>query len=475
GIPTVVEGMDREWWPKFNFFRSTRVNEIFSGIGPIGGLMLVFALAALLWPGRVPPSRRLLGFGALSYLVLMTLTLRWSPYAAGRFLLIACAFAAPLLGALLAGSKARNRSAELEDVWWREGLAVLLVVWSGVTGLYVATFNEDRPLARLGERDRIGLMTLRYPILQKFFRELEQELGPTSTVGIYGAIDPLSGQGGQWQYPLFGSRFSRTVLPLVPDGYLQRPTFKRPLPWSNETLVNTYPPAYIVVESAHSSGDQELPQLIPGRCFPVPLLHGKPTVRWEVWRCQDWDPRSVLENGDFRAWSEPSPTSNAQRPTRTGAGGSTVDAGLPIGWEAEVADQASLVVSRLDPDPGPGQEPFRLRLDYRAGRRGGEAGIVQEVPLDGLHGRVLMVDARVLADRAGAAMLSVDDGETVSDVVNQSSEAETLRVEHTVHPGATELRIRLQASEAGRDAAVLVRTILAIHWEIGSGLASSDG
>jgi hypothetical protein len=121
----------------------------------------------------------------------------------------------------------------------------------------------------------------------------------------------------------------------------------------------------------------------------------------------------------------------------------------------------TLRVSRLSP-PGNDREPFRLRMEYRAAP-GGTAGIAQAVPLaPELRGSTLVVDARVQASRSGAAELVVDDGRDRSRVTNRTTNPETLRVYHEVDPRTTSLQIALYASNAGQDAQMAVRSILAI-------------
>ncbi|MBA2450326.1 MAG: hypothetical protein H0V51_20110 [Chloroflexi bacterium] len=419
GIPLVVGDLDIPWWVEFTFIPPPSL-VYFSGVGPIGGLILVFALAALVWPGRIRPERRLLGFAAVSYLVLMAATLRWNPFAGGRFLITACAVAAPLLGAIM-----ERRGSE-------RALALVVALWVGLSGLYVATFNDDKPVPWLIGRERPGLVSPRYPNRQPLFRQIEQELGPTSTVGVYDNYDALPYRKDQWEYPFFGRRFTRTVLPLVRPNYAERMGIGRPPPWTNEGLASAYPPTYVAVHGWSANPNRRLELLHPD-CFELPLPTA-PSWPWELWRCRDDDPRSVLENGDLRAW--------------------------PSGWAVDVAGDGRLDVTAVEPVAG--GEPFRLRLDYRAGDADDVGGIVQEVPVDTLRGRVLVVDARVRADRVGAAVLVVDDGEDASEVASESTAGETLRIEHTVHPRALGLWVRLDASGAGEDAVVLARTILAI-------------
>ena len=435
GIPTVVEGVEDEWTPQFSFVRAPRLHELVAGVGPIGGLALAVAAAAMVWPGRVPTGCRLLGLAALSYLAATALVVPWNAYGAGRYLLTACALAAPLPGLLL-----QRRTA------WRQALALFLAIWSGVTGLYVSRFSEHKPLRGLADQDRLGAMILS-PAHQAFFRAVEAELGPTSTIAVYGDVHPRLGMSDQWEYPFFGPRLTRTVLPLVGAGYVRRMGLRGPPPWSNEDLLASYRPHYVALQ-ADPADSSALPASLPDRCWQVPLRYGRPAVRWQIWRCEDRDPRSLVDNGDFAAWpGDPGPF--------------VAEDGVPpvaaAGWEAEVNGDGRLQVTRLEPAEG---EPFRLRLEYRGGT--GDAGIAQALPLDGLRGRILAVDARVRADRPEAALLWVDDGVTQPGAANRTTRPESLRIEHRVDERARALWVGLDASAAGGDAVVEVRTILAI-------------
>jgi hypothetical protein len=209
-----------------------------------------------------------------------SLLLRWNPLGDGRFLLTGCALAAPLLG-LLAGRPTRWRHR-------RQALALLLVAWTGTTGLYVALFNHLKPVSALAGRDRLGLMIPNAHQRLAFFRAVDAELGPTATVAVYGDVAAGAGRKGQWEYPLFGARFARTVVPLVADDHAQRMGLRRPLAWSNERLLAAYSPRYIAVES-RLGGMQALPRFIPDRCVEVPRGEEWSSIAWELWRCDDRD------------------------------------------------------------------------------------------------------------------------------------------------------------------------------------------
>jgi len=111
--------------------------------------------------------------------------------------------------------------------------------------------------------------------------------------------------------------------------------------------------------------------------------------------------------------------------------------------------------------PAAGGEPFRLRLDAQATT--GPGGIVQTLPIDaGLRGSILIVDARVRADLAGAAILRINDGVGSSAAANQTTEPETLRIRHRLDQRATRIQIALGAGSAEQATIVLVRSVLAI-------------
>ena len=95
GIPTTLAALDSG--QAFQFVRRPSVTEDVAGGGPIGSLMMVAALAALVWPGCLSLRRRLLAVAILSFLLLQIATVDVNAGVA-RYLLIAFAMAAPLLG-----------------------------------------------------------------------------------------------------------------------------------------------------------------------------------------------------------------------------------------------------------------------------------------------------------------------------------------------------------------------------------------
>ena len=439
GVPVALPAIDSG--QTFQFVRRPTVTEDVAGGGLVGCLMLVAALATLLWPSRLPPVRRILAAGVLSFLLAQVLTVDWN-VGVVRYLLTACALAAPLLGAM----------AQWPGFGWRIA-TVAVVVWSAAGGLYAVSFGENKPLPLLVGQDRLGLLLLRKPEDEAFFRELEQEVGPARTIAVSGAqIEGKFGGDERRDYPLFGPRFSRTVVPLAEPDYAVLLGLKHPLAWSNQRLLETFQPEFLAIAGPGSAA-RRVGEVMLGRCFELPLRRGKPAVRWELWRCEDRDPRSLLRNGDFQ---------DRGRGAGPFEAGSDRDAPESAdGWSMSASGQSSLRVNRLAPPEGD-REPFRLRLEYVAAP-GGTAGIVQSVPLGPeLRGSTVVVDARVQASRAGAAALMVDDGRERSRATNRTASPETLRVYHAVDARASSLQIALYASNAGQDAQVSVRSILAI-------------
>jgi 4-amino-4-deoxy-L-arabinose transferase-like glycosyltransferase len=439
GIPAVVEGADDRFWPQFSFLRRPRVHVFFSGIGPIGAAILTCAVAALIWPRRSRVEYRLLAFAALSYIIAVSLVLKFNPHGVGRFLIVAAVFAAPLLGLAI-----RNGAGSM-------ALAILLAVVSSATGLYTATFNEDKPLASVIGQDRLGLMVVNNPLWQEFQREIDGELGPRATVGVYGSVRDPRGSSA-WEFPLFGPRFDRWLVPLAEPAHVRLLGLRRPLDLTREGLLAAHPVTHVLVQGPRS-GAQTLPSIIPGQCFELPLRYGKPRLPWELWRCDDRDPRSLVQNGDFGAWSE---TRNEDRGTGNDR---TAPQRLPEGWIVAAEGDARIQVQGVEP-VAPG-EPFRLRLDAQAATNRG--GIVQTLPIEeGLRGAILIVDARVRADVAGAAILRVNDGVASSAAANQTTEPETLRIRHRLDQRATRIQVALGSGSAEQDTVVLVRSVLAI-------------
>jgi hypothetical protein len=445
-----VPGLDVPYWPTFSFARERGIGDYSSGVGFIGGLIVVVAAATLAWPGRVPATRRLLGLAVLSYLAAMSLLVPWHLSGPGRFLLTGCALAAPLLGA----------SGQRTGRWWRV-LALVLAIWSAATGLYVAWSHPHRSIARLANsdwrtnRDWLSLVLLETPGYEPFFREVEAEAGPDAAIAVTGTLRP-EGFADYLEYPFFGPRLARTVVPLVNPGYAERLWLRQPPAWTNERLFETYRPAFLAIEGRRT-GTEVLPEGVAGRCFELPLLSARPQVSWRLWRCDDWDLRNRLANGDFAAWT-------GGRGAFFAGGGGPATVSIADGWQATASGGARLMASRRDPSSS-GEEPFPLQLQYRAagGSGGGDGAVLQELAADAvLRGTLLVVDARLWADGPGAVVLRVDDGATTTETSNTGSMPETLRVRHPVGEDVTRLRVSLALGGTGQDAHVRVRSVLAI-------------
>ena len=448
GIPRSVPGLDDPGAPTFTFAKDRAVHDYSSGIGFVGGAILLAAFVVVVWPRRLPHARRILGVSALAYLAALWLLVPFHPFTAGRFLLTAAAIAAPLLGVFLRPGR-----------WW-QALALTLALWSGATGLYVAWFNQHRPaalLARpgwLAERDWLARLMLPIPGYELVFREMELEAGPDTALAVTVAQWP-GGYADYTEYQFFGPRLERTVVPLTHPSYLDRFGPRRSLSWTNDDLFARYRPGYLAVAGVRSPADA-LPPGVAARCYPLPLTYTRPPISWRLLRCDDSDPRNRLVNGDLTGWRGGRGTFFAGSPGPPVVG--SADA-----WQATAAGGARLAVSQLDAPP-PDAEPFRMLLRYRPGSGSDGAGaLVQEVPLDGLPvGSWVVVDARIWATAAGAVTLRLDDGASTTAATNLSADPETLRVRYQIGAGARVLRVSLVLAGQDGETEVRVRSILAI-------------
>ena len=304
-----------------------------------------------------------------------------------------------------------------------------------------------------GNRDWWSRVLLAVPGYEPLFREIEAEAGPDAAIAVTGTLRP-EGFADYLEYPFFGPRLDRTVFPLVSPDYARRLGLRQPPAWTNERLFEAYRPGYLAIEGRRT-GAEALPDGVAGRCFELPLASSRPPVYWQLWRCDDRDPRSRLANGDFSAWT-------GGRGAFFAGGGGPAMVSIADGWQATASGGGQLVARQLDP-PAPGGEPFRLQLQYRTSASGGEGAIVQELPADdALRGTSIVVDARLWADSPGAVVLRVDDGVTTTDATNRGAEPETLRVRHLLGEEATRLRVSLVLGGAARYAEVRVRSVLAI-------------
>jgi hypothetical protein len=433
-IPIFVPGIDHPSWLPLNLHRMPILSEFWSGCGPVGAVMSSAALLVLLWPGRVAPYVRLLALTMPIFLVTLSLMLPFN-LSGGRFFLAPMAMAAPLLGLVV-----RSRR-----LWW-QAFALALAVWSGASGVYSVWSHPQRPLPRLFALDRRSIMLIdAAPLRHALYRELDDELPTRAVVGI---------ATGDWDYPFFGPRFERTLLPLVDPMYAERHELRRPLGWTNQKLLAAWQPSYVLTEDP-LSGPQFLPDVLPGRCVPLPLRYGKPLTLWELWRCEDHDPRSLLANGTFTTWSHgPGPfllSSAAQ------AAPGSIDS-----WHIRLDPGARLQLARLTPPTEAGSEPFQLRIEA-----GGEAallaGIVQTIALDeDDRPRMLVVDARIQASEVNGAVLQVSDRHRSAAAGNVTTAPETLRIWHPLEPGTDEVSVRLLANPAGRQVVILARSIVAV-------------
>jgi len=180
---------------------SCSFNEDLSWFGLAGLLATFVALTIAL---VAPFTRRIgvawmLAAGVTSYLLLFSLSLRWSPFQQ-RLLITMVALAAPLLGLLV------------QRLWeWRLGrpLAQLVVLYTALTGLAAATNNGAKPLAAWAA-SRATMQVVMRPDMGPVFHHVAQSIPTIARVGTL--LDD-----GDWDYPLFGQHLDRTIEPLIPS------------------------------------------------------------------------------------------------------------------------------------------------------------------------------------------------------------------------------------------------------------------
>ena len=192
------------YFQPFDFFARSAAQESVSWLGPLGALMALVVLIDVLrsvW--RREAERLLLSITAIGFILVLAATLRWQPWH-GRYFLLAATLCAPLMARYLEPTVC---PAPLR--WLLAGLAIMVMTWTVV-------LNESKPLAGpqpFWTRDRIALQAIQWPAVEPLLRIVEREVPSDARIGI--AINQ-----GEWDYPLFGTHFTRTILPLTAPSVL---------------------------------------------------------------------------------------------------------------------------------------------------------------------------------------------------------------------------------------------------------------
>ncbi|NIN65485.1 MAG: hypothetical protein GTO63_12470, partial [Anaerolineae bacterium] len=176
------------------------VHEDFAAFGPVGFLLLVPAVTyqASVALARKDPLR--LGLALMSVsLFLAILPLSWYPWD-NRYLVVAVTLCAPFLA-----------------LCWRSGSAYALLRCSIVALAllvmgWTTTHNLSKPIfgaRRIWDMDTIERQTINHSSVEPVLRAAERLIPQNAVVGtVMGYND--------YDYPLFGRRFTRTVVPFYP-------------------------------------------------------------------------------------------------------------------------------------------------------------------------------------------------------------------------------------------------------------------
>jgi len=188
----------------FAFALNIRAHEDHSFFGPLGILLLVplSLVFAIAWPLRhTTAARGAHGLALPLFVLVLALTFRFSDEA--RYLVVAVALTAPLVAAVYR--------------WRILAAAVALVAVFSLA--FAHGRNELKPtglgeLAAAWTLPRLEAMSLDVPQRAPLLEAVEREVPPDARVGV--ALGP-----SDWDYPLFGPRFTRTLVPLPHRGGLE--------------------------------------------------------------------------------------------------------------------------------------------------------------------------------------------------------------------------------------------------------------
>jgi hypothetical protein len=186
---------------RFGFTSKVRTHEDLAWFGPLGFLLLI---PAAIYCGaasfiKKDVYRLILVAIALSLFLAVCASLLWSPWR-GRYFVMAATVCAPFLAMYY------NTDSKFILLRWAIVLMAILVMGNTVVS------NEAKPLtgpAAIWKLNRIGRQSLNRPPIEPTLRMVEELVPPKTTVGI------IIG-GDDWDYPLFGEHFSRTVVPIYP-------------------------------------------------------------------------------------------------------------------------------------------------------------------------------------------------------------------------------------------------------------------
>jgi 4-amino-4-deoxy-L-arabinose transferase-like glycosyltransferase len=192
-IPAHLPALDFPFWPgAYDPRPACTFQEDGSWYG-LGGLLILGCVLACSLRRRRNPAI-VLALAALSFLLGAALLLRWQPWE-GRLLVPFMALGAPLSG-LLYRALCRHR------LW---PLAQVLVLYVAAGGVAAAIDSQAKPLSAWATLDQLPVA---YGQISPAV--LDSYVPSTARLAIY--LD-----GDDWEFPLFGPRLTRTVIPLALD------------------------------------------------------------------------------------------------------------------------------------------------------------------------------------------------------------------------------------------------------------------
>lgn len=190
----------RGYFQPFDFLARNAAQESLSWLGPLGAVMaLVVVIDTARSARRRDVDRLLLSIPTIGFVLVLAATLRWQPWH-GRYFLLCATLCAPLLARYLEPTSCPRLLRSL-----LAAVAIMVMAWT-------VLLNESKPLTgpeALWTRDRIALQAMQWPAVEPLLRIVEREVPRDARIGTV-----LN--RGEWDYPLFGTHFTRTVLPLVP-------------------------------------------------------------------------------------------------------------------------------------------------------------------------------------------------------------------------------------------------------------------
>lgn len=201
-IPINVPGASwgfafNSWGAKFS------INSESAYFGVVGMVMILLVVylssmgAAKLFKKNLKLKLRYLIFSFLfiGYLFSLSWLIKWTPFGENRYMIILILTGIPML-ALIFSSQRK----------FLKKISSFLIVYSILLLIPSTFFNGHKSLIML-HKDKIGLRSVTWPVMEPIIRKFNTLVPLDSKVGI---VMPE----GDWDYPLFGKKLQRKIVPL---------------------------------------------------------------------------------------------------------------------------------------------------------------------------------------------------------------------------------------------------------------------